>query len=44
MNSAVLWNSPNGGSIGNGHGRFASVSDGQWQKDDFAVIIHAPNE
>ena len=40
MDAAVFWNTPNGGSIGNGHGRWSSGSKELWKVGD--VIEFTP--
>ena len=42
--TAVLWTSPNGGSVGNGHGRWDSgAAPGQWQTGDTVIFIQPPS-
>lgn len=39
IGAAVLWRDSNGGSVGDGHGRFADSQADQWQLNDTALIL-----
>ena len=43
----VLWNSPNGGSVGDGHGRYdtstLAPAAGQWEKGDYFCLFRKSN-
>ncbi|MCG7866414.1 MAG: hypothetical protein JAY74_08555 [Candidatus Thiodiazotropha taylori] len=41
--TAILWRHSNGGSIGDGHGRWLSEADkNQWKQGDNFIIVYAP--